>query len=81
MNTFAIRFRSSRPTSHCFSGTVLMRAFTTSCAGFERIDPVDLERLEDVRLELRVVDQRRPRRPASPSVDAIGIFVVGDADA
>ena len=29
----AIRFRSSRPTSHCFCGTVLIRAFTTSWSG------------------------------------------------
>ena len=38
-NTFAIRFRSSRPTSHCFSGTVLMRPFTTSCVAWNASMP------------------------------------------
>ena len=78
-NIFAIRFRSSRPTSHCFSGTVLMRAFSTSCVVLERVDAVDLERREDVGLELRVGFERR-RRVAHRRIDALGIFVVAHAE-
>ena len=53
-NRRRIRLRNSRPTSHCFSGTVLMRILRIDRPVAERVHAQDFERLEDPRREGRI---------------------------